>query len=294
MRKNRKSGSGAVVVGVDPSPAGRQALTWAAHQAETEGRRLVLVRTTGALGTTGTTWLNAKDFATSPVLQSMAREGAEVLSRAVEHVRHSHRDLVVDTVVVAEDALPELRRLAQHAHLVVVGSDGHGLISHGTPSQVGPRLVGHSACPVVVVPRHNVGAVRRGILVGADLSERSGPVLRFAYEAASFRNLPLTVTHVARETQADRVADAERALAESVSGLSEEFPDVAVRLEVTHGWPTGRLLQQSALMHLLVIGQHHKPGAYESPLGHVRAGMVARASCPVAVVPTAVDAAVIA
>ncbi len=290
MNTSSETVRGAVVVGVDPSPAGRQALTWAAHQAQLEARRLVLVRATGSLGTAGTTWLDQADLDTSPVLQEIEHDGAEVLATAVEQVRHAHPDLAIEELVVAQDAAATLRTLTEHAHLVVVGSDGHGLIPHGTPWQVGPQLVRHAACPVVVVPRHNVGTVHRGVLVGADLSERSGPVLRFAYETASTRGLPLTVLHVARETQSARVADTERALAEAVSGLGEEFPDVAVALQVTHGWPTGRLLQESEQMHLLVIGRHHKPGAFESPLGHVRSGMVARATCPVAVVPTTAEA----
>ena len=279
---------GAIVVGADTSPAARLAASWAAHQAELEGRRLVLVRTTGSLGTAGTTWLDSREPATSPVLQALHADGERVVAEIAERLRQVHPDLRIDGVVVADDAVPELQRISEEAHLVVIGSDGHGLAPHGTPWQVGPRVVRHSACPVVVVPRHP-STVRRGVLVGDDLTPRSGPVLRFAYEMASRRGLPLTVMHVARETTPERVQDAERSLAESASGLREEFPDVPVRLEVTHGWPTGRLLQESPQMHLLVIGQHHKPGAFESPLGHVRSGMVARAECPVAVVPVGAE-----
>jgi nucleotide-binding universal stress UspA family protein len=289
MSMKYETSRGAVVVGVDRTPAGRQALTWAARRAHLEGRRLVLVRATGSLGTTGTTWLDSADPAASPVLQRIEAEGSDIVSQALEQLRHAYPDHPMEEVVVEEDAEPALRRLSEQAHLVVVGSDGHGLTPHGTPWQVGPQLARHAGCPVVVVPRHNVGAVRRGVLVGTDLSERSATAVRFAYETASMHRLPLVVMHVAREGQAERVGDVERALAESVSGLAEEFPDVAARTEVAHGWPTGRLIQESALMHLLVIGRHHKPGPFESPLGHVRSGMVARAACPVAVVPTAAE-----
>lgn len=284
---------GAIVVGVDTSPAGRQAAAWAAQQAELEGRRLVLVRTTGPLGTVGTTWLGPDDLATSPLMQELHAEGEAVVADVIEQLRHTHQHLPIDSAVVAEDAVAELRRLAQDAHLVVIGSDGHGLSPHGTPWQVGPRVVRTAAHPVVVVPRLT-HIDRQGVLVGADLTARSGPVLRFAYEMAALRRLPLLVMHVARETASARVEDARRALAETVSGLGEQFPDVAVRLEVTHGWPTGRLLQESPQMHLLVIGQHHKPGAFDAALGHVRSGMVSRAECPVAVVPIGSDAVALA
>jgi nucleotide-binding universal stress UspA family protein len=279
---------GAVVVVADTSPAGRQAAAWAAQQAELENRRLVLVRTTGSLGTTGTTWLDSADRATSPALRAMQDDGEAVLDDVGAQLRHVHRDLVIDHLVVAADAVPELHRLSADAHLLVLGSDGHGLVPHGTPWQVGPRVVRAAGCPTVVVPRH-AHTVRRGVLVGVDLTERSGEVLRFAFEMASLRAVPLVAAHVARVTREDRVAEVERGLSEAVSGFREEFPDVPVRCEVLHGWATGRLIQESARMHLLVIGRHHRLGAYESPLGHVRSGMVARAGCPVAVVPVATD-----
>ncbi len=274
----------AIVVGVDTSPAARLAAAWAAHQADLEGRRLVLVRTTGSLSNAGSVFLDSREPSTSSVLQAMHGDGVRVVAEISDQLRHVHPELRIDDLVVDGDAVHELRRMSEEAHLVVVGSDGHGLAPHGTPWQVGARVVRRAACPVVVVPRHP-STVGRGVLVGDDLTARSGPVLRFAYRIASLRGLPLTVMHAARETAPDRVQDAERALAETVSGLGEEFPDVPVRLNVTHGWPTGRLLEESPRMHLLVIGQHHDPGAFESPLGHVRAGLVARAECPVAVVP---------
>jgi nucleotide-binding universal stress UspA family protein len=252
----------AIVVGVDPSPAGRLAAGWAARQAHLENRPVVLVRAAG-----------------SPA------EGESVLAAATEQLRRVHPDLDIRSVVVPDEATPELHRMTADAHLVVLGSDGHGLIHHRTPWHVGPTLARKAGCPVVVVPRHT-HTVRHGVLVGVDLSTRSSAVLRVGFGLASTRGLPLVAMHVTRETQADRVADAERALAETVSGFLEEFPDVPVRLEVTQGWAAGRLVERSASMHLLVVGRHHRPGPFGSPLGHVRSGVVARAGCPVAVVPT--------
>ena len=277
---------GAVVVGVDESPAGRQALEWAADQAEREHRRLVLVRATGSLGTAGTTWLDSAE--PSSTLRGIVTEATEVLASAVQRVSERHPSLEVQTHVATEDPAPELRRLTDQAHLVVVGSRGTKLLRHLPTWQVGARIAGRAGCPVVVVPAHNPQIVRQGVLVGADLSARSRPVLHFAYQCASEREQPLTVAHL---VQSPRDHDsAERLMAEAVSGLREQFPDVHAHLRLIHGSPTARLLQMATRMHLLVVGQHHDLGTYESPLGHVHASVVDRSPCPVAVVPLGPDA----
>ena len=280
---------GAVVVGVDESPAGRQALEWAADQAAREHRRLVLVRATGSLGTAGTTWLDSAEPATSPTLQNIIGEATAVVATAAERVRERQPGLEVQTHVATDDPAPELRRLTDHAHLVVVGSRGTKLLRHLPTWQVGARIAGRAACPVVVVPTYNPQVVRQGVLVGADLSERSRPVLRFAYQLASEREQPLTVAHLARSARDH--GSAERLLAEAVGGLREQFPDVHAHLRVIHGSPTARLLQMAARMHLLVVGQHHDLGAFESPLGHVHPSVVDRSPCPVAVVPLGPESA---
>jgi len=278
---------GAVVVGVDASRAGTQAVDWAAHQAALEHRGLVLVHATGTLGTTGTTWLDSADPDRSPGIAMILQEGAAVLSPAVRRVCERHPELDVDTYVATEDPAPELRRLTDDAHLLVVGSRGGSLLRHLPTWQVGARVAGRAACPVVVVPAHDTEVVRQGVLVGADLSNRAGPVLRFAYRLASLHEQPLTVVHLARERH-DQV-DAERFLAESVAGMREEFPDVHADLRVLHGSPAARLVRMADRKHILVVGRHHQLGTYETLVGHVHASVVDRSPCPVAVVPLRLD-----
>jgi nucleotide-binding universal stress UspA family protein len=282
-QRETPSVKGAVVVGVDASRAAKRAVEWAADQAALEHRRLVLVHATGTLGTTGTTWLDSAP-ADSPVLVKMRGEGAAIVDPAAEQARELHPELIVDTYVPAEDAAPELRRLTADAHLVVVGTRGNNLLRHLPTWQVGARVAGKATSPVVVVPAYDTDVARLGVLVGVDLSERSGPVLRFAYELAALREQPLTIAHFAR----DRIEDAERLLAEAVAGLREEYPDVHVTRRVIEGSPTASLLRMANRMHLLVVGQHHKLGAHEFSIRHVHASIVDRSPCPVAVVPVEV------
>jgi nucleotide-binding universal stress UspA family protein len=283
---------GSIVVGVDDSDAGRQAVDWGADQAALEGRGLVLVRATGSLGTAASTWLDSTDVVTTPVLQKLERDGLAVVSAAAARVRSRHPDLRVQLLVEPQDPAPELARLAEDAHLIVVGSSGSGLVRHLPTSQVGTTRVSRQvACPVVVVPQHDVESGRHGVLVGADLTEASESVLRFAYRQASFRGLPLTVTHFTREGRDGGAGDAQRLLSESVGGLAEEFPDIDVELVVVPGYPSDQLQRMSGSMHLLVIGQHHTLRPFESATGHVHPNIVDRATCPVAVVPQALPVA---
>lgn len=276
----------AVVVGVDDSEAGEQALSWAADQAALEHRRLLLVRAAGALPSPRNAWLDSVDEASSWGVRALVQDEHALLDGAVERVRTHHPELVVDTCVALEETVTELRLLAERAHLVVLGSRGPAVLRHLSTWQVGARTAHGAGCPVVVVPHHDPDTVRHGVLVGTDLTERSRPVLSFGYEQASRRDLPLTVVHVVPDRwDTAEVQRSERQLAEVVSGLAEEFPDVLANLRVIDGSPAAELLRLGERMHLLVIGQHRRVGVGERPFGHVRTSVVDRSRCPVAVVP---------
>src|SRR4029077_2469766 len=87
----------------------------------------------------------------------------------------------------------------------------------------------------------------------------------FAYQWASLSEQPLTVAHFARDRHDHE--DAARRLAEAVAGLHDEFPDVHAQLRVLHGSPSTQLLRMADRKCLLVIGQHHELGVYETRLG---------------------------
>src|SRR6478736_648774 len=76
--------------------------------------------------------------------------------------------------------------------MVVLGSRGRGRVSSLLLGSVGVAVVGHATCPVVV-RRPARDRVRRGVLVGTDLTDDSRPALEFAYGLASVRHLTLTV-----------------------------------------------------------------------------------------------------
>jgi nucleotide-binding universal stress UspA family protein len=284
---------GSIVVGVDDSPAGERAVTWAADEAALEHRPLVLLHATGSLGTPGTVWLTESDR----VVQEARDHGHQLLVAASERIAERHPSLDRHLSVVSDDARGALLASAGDAQLLVVGSRGRGPVRTRLLGSVSAEVVRHATCPVVVVRPHHPGAVRRGVLVGADGSVGSLATLEFAYRQASVRGLPLTVVHcVSGPVPADsstHVVPADRAsleaarllLAESVAGLSEAHPDVHVTLTATEGLPALRLELASAQMDLLVVGRHQASSVSRVLSGDLGLHVVEHGHTVVAVVP---------
>ena len=213
----RQLPSDAIVVGYDKTQVAGRALDWAAEHAARQGRPLAIVHATGSLATVGTTWRNLADPATEPTLIGMRLQGDALLATAIARVAERHPTLATVPLVVLDDPAAELAHLVEMAHLVVVGSRGHGL-SRSIPSgQIGTWLARRATCPLVVVPDFNPGIVRQGVLVGVPVTEDAGAVLEFAYGYASVHDLPLNLVHADREAVRES-ADHGRWLAEAMSG----------------------------------------------------------------------------
>ena len=167
---------------------------------------------------------------------------------------------------------------------------------------VGLTVVRHAACPVVVHrPGDHPGLVHRGVLVAADATQESTPVLAFAFREASLRGLPLKVVHYVYDVRSALVGapiggslseDTEEhavALAESLAGLREDYPDVGVTVETLPG-----LLPEQGLVHLsrdadlVVVGTHQRSAVGRLLAGSVSESVLEHACGPVAVVPTGV------
>src|SRR4051812_36985 len=131
-----------VVVGVDGSAFGRDALDWAAAEAATRGRPLWVVHAcpppvdTGPLGPVPSL---SPYTGTSDVLQEAARR-AQLVAPEVE----------VTTRLVSGGPVPAL--LGQRAGLIVVGSRGQSGVRRALAGSVSVAVSAHAQCPVVVVP----------------------------------------------------------------------------------------------------------------------------------------------
>ncbi len=183
----------------------------------------------------------------------LLRYAQDVADRGVALAHARHPDLAVVARAVLADARRELVRLSGSAVMVVVGSRGRGAVASGLLGSVGAHLARHAECAVAVCRPGNPGLVHDGVAVAADATAGSLPVLEQAFRQASLRSLPMTIVHCVSDD--DLVQDASRALAETVAGFGEKFPDVSVAVHLSAG-SVEAALRRDRPWHLVVVGRH--------------------------------------
>jgi nucleotide-binding universal stress UspA family protein len=288
---------GTVVVAYDASHHADQALRWAAEQAVLENRTLTIAHAVTPVTAMELASLATANLVPEDIREAVREAGRSIVSEARARVLADHPALDVATDVVEGDARQMLVRLSTDADCLVLGSRGRGRVASLLLGSVSIAATRNAVCPVIVVRPHHPGKVRRGVLVGTDCSDQSGPTLEYAYREASLRQLPLTVVYCVSYADvadlrtgfvADDVTDLDqhrRILAESVAGMAEKFPDVAVRLRLGRGPVDRCLITAGADMDLVVVGHHHGAAVGDViGLGAYAAAVVEGASCPVAVV----------
>jgi nucleotide-binding universal stress UspA family protein len=296
--KNELVTAGTIVVGVDGSPHAKRALTWAAEQAELEGRPLTVVHAAGVGDIHTAAWVGYEGAGLQelPDLLTTARE---VVREAVGLVEAARPGLEVIGLPRVGDPRNTLVDLSATAHLLVLGSRGRGTFVSMLLGSVSANVAKHAKCPVVVIRPTSQGAVKDGILVGADGTPESLPVIEFAFRQASLRRVPLTVMHTTFDvavsvasvtedaTSADTGEDLRMLLSESVAGLSEKFPDVYVTLQLGFGLVDECLTRGSRPRDLIVVGRHPAHLLSKLLAGSVSTAVLERSKSPVAVVPEA-------
>lgn len=288
---------GTIVVGVNGSDSADQALIWAAEQASLERRPLTVVHAFRPLTTSEAAWLESAGVHREEVADGQRVQGRRILAAATARVARKSPDVVVEQLLVGADARQVLLDNSADAALVVVGSRGRGPVTSLLLGSVSVSVSGHAACPVVVVRPHHPGVVRRGVLVGTDATGRSRTTLEFAYRAASLRGLPLTVLHCYWDAQSALAGfgtvpddfpgmDEQRlALAETLSGMTEKFPDVQVRTQLARGLAEQGLIDTAETMDLVVVGHHGSSSPNVRGAGSMAGAVIEHASTVVAVVP---------
>jgi nucleotide-binding universal stress UspA family protein len=192
------------------------------------------------------------------------------------------------------------------AAMVVVGCRGLGGFTGLLLGSASEQLAAHSHAPVVVIRPPGASAAlgseppHEPIVVGVDGVPESQAAMRFAFEEAAARGVPLValyawwmspVSSLSPEDgrRYDLVAaedEARRLLAEAVSGWQGEYPDVKVELRPAQAInPTVALLEESEHAGLLVVSRHGGNALTRLLFGSIGDIAVRRAACPVAVVP---------
>lgn len=146
--------AGKIVVGVDGSPASREALRWAAAEAELRDARVVAVHAwafipPAPLAEPGMIPVAAVDI---PGAVDAEREAAQAeLDGALAEAFSDGVPERVEGRLVEGDAAEVLELEAHGADLVVVGSRGRGGIASVLLGSVSRHVVDHAVCPAVVV-----------------------------------------------------------------------------------------------------------------------------------------------
>lgn len=286
---------GSVIVGVDGSRHSREALTEAIHLARLENRPLhILHAVDPALWAAYT---DPAGFSIEDLRESLDVTAEEIVSEALTAASEELERSRISTARVSGDPRHVLVDASNGAAVLVVGARGRGAFRPMTLGSVSTWLSQHAACPLVVA-RARPSDVVDGVVVGVDGTPLSSAAIEFAFQQASVRKLPLTVVHCLEEVfqggygvfnqpdeDLDDLAGHRLAVAESLAGWREHFPDVEVRVELHRGRASTFLAHLSPSPTLLVVGSRHR-----SRLGALLGGSVSRATvehatCSVAVVP---------
>lgn len=134
-----------IVVGVDGSEGGRQALRWAVREANTRGGTVEAV--------SAWTW-DANDVPGSSGSADEARQRVStMLSHEVDGLPGYQRGGVpVAAEVVEGRPAGVLVAAARAADLLVLGSRGHSPVWHSVLGSVSEECVRNATCPVVMLP----------------------------------------------------------------------------------------------------------------------------------------------
>lgn len=287
-----------VVVATDGSEDAGRAIHWAAEQAFRERRPLVVVTATGATQVPATAW-GGLGAGYAPSLDDLVAHGRSVADDALAIVHHLRPGLEVSAEVLVGDPRHVLVELSRHAHLLVLGSRGRGAFRSKVFGSVSAAVSRDAACPVFVCrpPADSEAAPSRGILVGADGTPESLPVIEFAFHQASLLDLPLTVVHCVWDQVAallgpglvspheDGLEQQRLLLSESVAGMCSKYPEVATDLRLGRGLAEEFLAADTGAWNLVVVGRHPVDTLLRLVTGSVAVAVIEHARTTVAVVP---------
>lgn len=285
--------SGSIVVAADGSSESDRAVQWAAEQAHLERRPLVVVTAVQQLVPVATPLGPTLDTPVEDLLDHGAAIAGDALALATRH----RPGIAARTQPFAGDPRDVLVELSKDAHLMVLGSRGRGRISSKLFGSVSTAVSKHAACPVVICRPGTELAVKHGVVVGADGTAESLPVLEFAFRQASLHSRPLTVVHcfwdVLASVDSPRlVSDAEPELdatrilvSESIAGFRERYPEVHVTLQIARGHAADCLAAVADRHDLVVVGRHPVDSFLRRLTGSVSTAVTERSHTSIAVVP---------
>lgn len=287
--------TGLIVVGVDGSPHGREALRFALAEARLRDARVCAVHAWGIppLTATGVGMIPALSL----LRDELGGAAREALETEVAALGDHASGIGLERLAVQGDAAGALVERARGADLLVVGSRGHGGVTGTMLGSVSRACLHHAPCPVAVV--HDAGPTERSrIVVGVDGSPGASAALEWAYAEASLRDVGVHAVCAYEEPwgivaagvssagavadlRAAQVEEAELVLAAAQAGAPES---VGVTGAVVQGSSGKALVEAAEGSALLVVGSRGRGGFASLLLGSVSQHCASHARSVVVVV----------
>lgn len=289
---------GAILVGVDGSPAALRAVRWGARTAALRRAPLTLVHVVDAVLPE---WFELA--ALTGLRQRQEQRARGFISSAIKVGEDSTVGCDPARIhgrVMHSATVPTLIELSTGVDMVVVGYRGHGaVLTGGFLGSVSSALVYHARCPVAVIHDDTALAgndARAPVLVGIDGSPASEAATAIAFEEASRRGVGVLALHAWADPRVSgskgayqdsrwdaQLSNEEETLAERLAGWHERYPDVAIDRRVEIGDPARWLIEASERAQLMVVGSHGCGRFRGRLLGSVGSAVVNRANIPVIV-----------
>jgi nucleotide-binding universal stress UspA family protein len=280
-----------VLVGVDGSLAGENALQWAAAEALHRAVPLHIVH----VGDDSDNQASPPALARSTLRTDATSSFAEqLLADAIASVAETHPHVQVKAEVCGGHPARVLEELSESAALVVVGTRGGNALIGLLLGSVSQRVAGRAACPAVIVGENALpDDPTAPVLVGVSDSEAGRAALGLACEEASLRGVGVRAIRSMAETEyligprmefqldVQRWQDAQRQLLDScVEEARDAYPGLSISAELV-GEPAHIALVDAAReASLLVAGRRREGATYLSALGPLASWLLHESPVP--------------
>jgi nucleotide-binding universal stress UspA family protein len=268
-----------VAVGVDGTSEADEAARYAAGVAHDRGWDLMVVHcyqippaTPGMSAEFVTRTLADAESLVNDVLSGL---------RLGTHTR-VHREVTASSPIAA------LRDASGSADLLVLGRHHVNLSDQLLTGRVGSAVAAGARCPVVVVPPgwSRTGPLGRSVVVALDVESPAESTLRCAFEEAEYRQADVVAMHAIPMYGEGSFFTEERAsLGAVLAGAKQDHPDVEVRTLLVSGDPSVRIVDESVVAQLMVVGRPHSGRHLGSWSRSVARAVMDRSFCPLLIAP---------
>ncbi|WP_019481421.1 universal stress protein [Arthrobacter sp. TB 23] len=282
------SGSRSIVLGVPPSGPTPEAFFWAVTRAARLKRPLILVHTLDDY------WVSP-DFS---YFDDLMRHGREVLEESATKAGDLAPSVKVSTRLLLGDTARVLSDLSENSSLVVVGTHKLGRVESVIFGALSLNVAVAAVSPVAVIPEASMEG-RSGVVVGVDGSAHSLASVAYAAREADRLGEDLYAVYssespnprlrgsIPHDVVTRRIEEEERViLAESVAGLTEQYPDLVVHQHLElNASPAEALVTAASRAKLLVVGRRGRGKLTRLLLGSVSRSVLWHIECPTIVTP---------